>query len=710
MTRDPVVVAVFFAAVGAAGCSPIYHERPLPTPVSQPPAPSTMRLRAGFAKVDFTPPPGVGLAGNGPDGLRSDGWRLHLFARALVLEDPSGERLAFVVVDLAHVSASLHREVAARIVAETGIGADRLIIGATHTHSGPSHFYAEKAYNAQSSRVDGYDPEVERFLVARIAEAVRTAANSLHEAWAGWSIGSVDHLTRNRSVTAYCRNDMTAAPVDCSGLDSAAVASRALDRRLMVLRIDTLPPPNDPSSALDRAPASFLAVYAIHSTGNSNSSTLLDGDIHGFVMDRLEREWLGSGKSVGLLFNGTEGDASPAVDVRARCPRPGLGIAGPVTLLRGTDRRYDFIRGTARRLENCLRFANAEVVRVGGALAAALRSQVAAMTAGQINPWLAVRRAFATLPLASDSMLCPNAGVGAAALGGAEDAQTRVWKWEPLAPFLTLGFKEGSVRDPPKGCHGAKRQLETLQTIVTGTRGLPEVAQVTVARVGNNVAVAAVPAEVTFMAGLQMRRAIATGLGGPEAAAEQVVVIGLANGFFQYINTDREYQAQSYEGGSNLYGPASAAFLARALGRLAAALTPAGPSPPATVGPITAFPGAPRSIMAESIHKVWRGKRGLSIGCHRGAIRATWKDQAPGQIRPWTGETLVEFSSPGGTRAADGDRDVAIRALETHRNGSSDWEAVWTPSQLPAGATVRLTAQRGFVEETATLDKSCARH
>src|SRR5262245_47887880 len=105
------------------------------------PRPTVSHLRAGFARVDITPPPGAGLFGYGTGGARSRGHRMRLNARALVLEDPAGERLAFLLADLGAVSALLQRKVADRIQPRTGIGADRLLLSATHTHSAPGHFF-----------------------------------------------------------------------------------------------------------------------------------------------------------------------------------------------------------------------------------------------------------------------------------------------------------------------------------------------------------------------------------------------------------------------------------------------------------------------------------------------------------------------------------------------------------------------------------------
>src|SRR3989454_11482286 len=83
-------------------------------------------LQAGFARVDITPPAGVGLAGEGPEGGEARGYRLRLYARVLVLADRGGNRLAIVVADLPLGSAALHRRGAAPPARTPGLGGDRL--------------------------------------------------------------------------------------------------------------------------------------------------------------------------------------------------------------------------------------------------------------------------------------------------------------------------------------------------------------------------------------------------------------------------------------------------------------------------------------------------------------------------------------------------------------------------------------------------------
>ena len=161
-----VVVAVTMLACGPA------REIALPAPAPHQPV-SGDRLRAGFGRADITPPPGLGLGGNGPEGRQARGWRTRLYARALVLQDARGERLALVVADLAHISTLLQRRVAELLPAELGISADNLLLSATHTHSGPGHFYEATEFNLNGSSVVGFDQKVTDFLAHRIAGAIR---------------------------------------------------------------------------------------------------------------------------------------------------------------------------------------------------------------------------------------------------------------------------------------------------------------------------------------------------------------------------------------------------------------------------------------------------------------------------------------------------------------------------------------------------------
>ena len=59
------------------------------------------------------------------------------------------------------------------------------------------------------------------------------------------------------------------------------------------------------------------------------------------------------------------------------------------------------------------------------------------------------------------------------------------------------------------------------------------------------------PAEITIVSGLRLRRAVAAVVGAP---LTHVLVAGYSNGYIHYVTTPEEYDAQRYEAGSTMFG------------------------------------------------------------------------------------------------------------------------------------------------------------
>ena len=644
--------------------------------------------------MDITPPPGVSLAGSGPEGKEARGYRLRLYARVIVLEDSVGERLVFIVADLPHVSLALQRFVAGRILCSTGIGADRLIFSATHTHSAPGNFYEAKQYNRASSVLAGYDSVGTEFLVARIAEAATAAAASLRPARLAWSVTPVWGHTRNRSYDAYVRNRPAPTPAFAPpiGLDPV---QRAIDPGWTMIRIDTLA--RDGSSR----PAAALSVFAIHGTGNPSENDLLDGDIHALVERSLERGMDALNDSLDgrapdslsfrtralhLFANGTEGDVSPDWPANSRCDVPTLRPAprsgGP-----RSPQRWEWAHPPQAHVGTCLAAARTYVNRVGDALGDSARAIFRRLD-GKGSDRVRISRAFTTLHLKRDADLlglCTKPAVGTSTAAGADDAVTRFAHWR-FAGVIDVGLEEGgrAVVRNPKGC---QREKNTFLSFALGPHDLTEVAQLMVVRIGSLV-LGVLPAEVTTEAGAQMRRAIqgAAGLG-----VGHVALLGLANGFMQYVATDQEYSAQTYEGGSTLYGPRSAAVLASALAELTASLEREGwKSPPARVDSVMMYPGSAATIFPRKpSHPTLLPRKGEpKAACLGDTLIVMWRDARPGAFLPADGPILeIQDSASEWTHAAwDDDRYVEVRAVREFRTGA-DWEMRWA---VPKAGTYRL--------------------
>ncbi len=700
----PCIPAVLTAALWLAPGSCASSSVTTPAPRSPEPAPSgELGLKAGFGRADITPPPGLGLSDYGPAGGVAQGHRQRLYARAMILEDGRGERIAWVNLDLGQPSFLLHRESAARIVAETGIGADRLVLTATHTHAGPGHFFSSRSYNQFAPGTPGFDPAVVEFLSDRVAQAIREAYVAMTRAVAGWVQEPVWGLTRNRSLETHARNPtVEGRPFPPPGLTPE---QRAVDPTWTMLRVDTI------SSRGDTVPAGALSVFAYHPTGNPPANDLYDGDVSGLVARGLERHMDAlagvhrrfAPASVHLAANGAEGDVVLEGSLDHDCDRPaqrtGVRPGGPRTP-RALD---EWTSGAGDPGSECVSRARRFVNEAGDTLAA--RAIGIFDRAGQgLRSDLSIRRSFRTVRLTgpeASTGLCPEPQVGAGAAAGSEGSQSNLKDWKVLGLF-PLNAREGAVDTLSTGCQAPKRELPWILRLGLGNLYLPTESQFMVVQIGDLVA-AAVPLELTTEVGFRirdamLRRSLEDGLG-----ARATAVVGLANGYMQYVATREEYQAQHYEGGSTLYGPGFAEYLQSELVEMTAELRE---GDHARVDPISGDPGARRQIFPHSGEPRPEHLVVTATSCGSDTVVVRWLDAPPGSLLPSDGPILeLRRSRPGEETIVtwDDDRFVEVRGIESGNGRGYLWEARWNPPGGTRGdysvTFVRWTDQtndRGF--------------
>ena len=683
---------VAVAAWSLAGCGTL-RERSLPQPVSPPAVPAPAGLRAGFGKRDITPPPGVGMSSFSIDSRQAVGFRQRLFARAMVLEDGRGERLALVVVDLGQISLLLHREVAHRVLqAGTGIGADRLAISATHTHSGPGNYFAADGFNANSGRFQGFDPAVAGFVIDGISGAIEDAAADLQPAKAGWNFEPIWDFTFNRSYEAYQRNASPRIRVDPR--EPRPADQQAVDSTFALLRVDRCD-----GEWRSCRPWGAYGVFAIHASNIPASNNLFDADTHGVIARAVEdhirdRRPGDPGPAYFLLAQGALGDISANLRDPTPCRSyrflPELGAAGPRTLPPA-----EAWRAPLPEVESCLEAVRHETDSLAWELGR--RGTGIFDRAGRsLSPELPLARAFRSLDLRSYESphpICWPPRVGAATVGGAESGYVRTWKYRPF--FFDLGFHEGgsAARAEPEGCFGHKKvRLGFLVKEYT----LPQVLQLGVFQLGN-VLVGTVPVEPTTEVGAAIREAILEN--GPEGA-EEALVVSITNGYALYVASAEEYEAQHYEGGSTLYGPNTAGMLTYELGLLSESIRRG--TPVTGVGPANAY-------LKEGSSHFWPPQP-IPAGFRRGVVDATcgpeqvrirWTDLRPGTLVPADGPILLLEEGDRGAwapRAEDGHPDVQVRALGPEGGGYL-WEARWVPKPLPAGDfRFRILPRQGLPE------------
>ncbi len=134
-------------------------------------------MRAGFGKVEITPPLGVELAGYGYYlGRKCDSVRDPLYLRAVLLEDGENRQLLIScdLLGLSQGAADRMKEEAARF----GIPRNRVMIVSVHTHTGPSLQYHLGCGETDDAYLASFPEKIRPALTAaaeNLAEVTRLA-------------------------------------------------------------------------------------------------------------------------------------------------------------------------------------------------------------------------------------------------------------------------------------------------------------------------------------------------------------------------------------------------------------------------------------------------------------------------------------------------------------------------------------------------------
>src|SRR4051812_26420104 len=93
--------------------------------------------KAGTARVAITPGEPLWMAGYAARDRPSEGAVHDLWAKALVLEDPSGRKAALVTLDVCGIGRDLSLGIRTALESRLGLGRDRVALACSHTHCGP---------------------------------------------------------------------------------------------------------------------------------------------------------------------------------------------------------------------------------------------------------------------------------------------------------------------------------------------------------------------------------------------------------------------------------------------------------------------------------------------------------------------------------------------------------------------------------------------
>jgi neutral ceramidase len=247
--------------------------------------------RAGAFSVVITPPLGISMAGYLVD-RKAIGVHDDLYANCLVVDD-GGDPFALLSLDVIAISSSTATDIRSAITRETGIPGDRVLVAATHTHTGPATIsvFATRA-----------DEDYLECLTAKCAEAVAAALDELEPAEIGAGSDELPGLQFNRR---FLMKDGTIRTNPGLGNPDVVRPVGPVDRELGVIAVR------------DKAGQHIALIvnYALHLDTVSGSE--ISADWVGYMRTHIESR-LGRPLPI-LFFNGSAGDINH-LDVQGSPP------------------------------------------------------------------------------------------------------------------------------------------------------------------------------------------------------------------------------------------------------------------------------------------------------------------------------------------------------------------------------------------------------
>ena len=252
-------------------------------------------LKVGFARGNINPDLGTPIGGyyipRTAKGFLDD---LQTAVLALELEQT---RVLMISVDACHVQKALCDEIRMEVEAATGVCASRVVICATHTHTGPINNPEQLKRNPNGvqgplEKMPGYEAVAKYvdFLKRRIRDAAVLALADLKKAKMGYIQGwAPERIAYIRRYKMKDGTTMTCPPVGDPNIDHPI---GELDQRVHVLRFDR-----------EDGDTVVLVNYGLHA--DTVNGELISSDFPGWMRRTVETAIPGTKC---IFLNGAEGD------------------------------------------------------------------------------------------------------------------------------------------------------------------------------------------------------------------------------------------------------------------------------------------------------------------------------------------------------------------------------------------------------------------
>ena len=467
-----------------------------------------------------------------PDQITT-GVESEIYARAFVIRDLAmGKIVAIVVAEILAGMEAVKLEVVKRLRLkfESLYGEDNLLISGTHTHSAPGGFSHSKLYEHVTG---GFNPHTFECIVVGIVDSICQAHHNLAPGKIYLNRGTIADCGRQRSPEAYLNNPAS----------ERAKYDSDTDKEMLLLKFVR-------RSAAGEIPIGVLNWYGIHPTDRGQKNTLVNGDHKGYAADLFERSMqneAGSAAFVAAFANSSCGDVSGNVEF-GRIPN---GIDDYAHMQLHGEKQFNkaqelFVTAT-EELQGDIDYQYTKVDMS--------QVQIDRQPGKRTYPG-ALGLSFTT---GSTEDSIPRIKVGKYTFNSVQLTEGLVrgqlsWSEKLARGVITvaLGIIFGRVKQSQEYITGHFPKPIVLATGLTNSPITPNILPLQTISLGNLV-LAAIPGEITTMAGRRLKETILNEL--EDSAIDCLALATYANDYALYITTKEEYEKQHYEGAATLFGP-----------------------------------------------------------------------------------------------------------------------------------------------------------
>ncbi|MDO8543379.1 MAG: neutral/alkaline non-lysosomal ceramidase N-terminal domain-containing protein [Opitutaceae bacterium] len=241
--------------------------------------------QVGLATVRITPTQPVLMYGYANRTEPHQGVAGDLYAKALALQDPEGNRAVIVTCDLGGVHGDMIDRIATRLGRSHQLPRHAVLYNASHTHAGPWAWVAKEETKGIAKPAVAATREYVVQLEKMLEQVAVDALSKMSPANLSWGLGMAPFVMNRRQFTD-------------KGIILGFNPKGPVDRSVLVLRAD------DPQGRLRMV----LMGVACHCTCTGGKNFQINGDYAGYAQAALQAKYPGV---QAMFMAGCGGDANP---------------------------------------------------------------------------------------------------------------------------------------------------------------------------------------------------------------------------------------------------------------------------------------------------------------------------------------------------------------------------------------------------------------